>query len=218
MREKVTASCDPSDYNRRSLRVLRIAAFACCTLLVTHGGEAFRIPPVMSALMMANEPVWFDNYERPQFTANQTTQTAAATRDGVARWAQTPHGRMLLARLNPREFQVTIVEDPWEEGAGKAPQPGLATLLAAPNHAVMKSYEIILNPMYGNYARAGSIRGMPSSQSDLTSLACAGEMLHVEFYARGISLPHHSRDDFQREWREIANELGFPTVPHGTED
>ena len=44
------------------------------------------------------------------------------------------------------------------------------------------------------------------------------EMLHVDFYARGISLPHHQRDDFQSEWQAVAAELGFPALRHNDED
>lgn len=171
-----------------------------------------------SALTLANETIFFDERQRPLYSMNQEHFSDSATRAGLTRWAQTPHGRDVLLRLDPKEFNVTIVEDATEEGAGKAPQPGLATLLAASNHAVKKSYEVIINPMYGRGTRAGAIRGLPASQSDMTALAWAGEMLHVELYARGISLPHHSRPDFQREWHAIAEELGFPGVPHGTDD
>ena len=48
--------------------------------------------------------------------------------------------------------------------------------------------------------------------------AWAAELLHIDFYSRGISLPHHQRADFQREWRAIAEELGFPTMPHGEDE
>jgi hypothetical protein len=39
-------------------------------------------------------------------------------------------------------------------------------------------------------------------------------MLHVDFYSRGISLPHHQRADFQDEWRVVARELGYPEMKH----
>jgi hypothetical protein len=44
--------------------------------------------------------------------------------------------------------------------------------------------------------------------------AWAGEMLHIDFYSQGISLPHHERADFQEQWRLVAGELGFPMLPH----
>ena len=51
-----------------------------------------------------------------------------------------------------------------------------------------------------------------------TAAAWAGEMLHIDYYARSISLPHHERPDFQEEWREIARQLGFPNLRHTAED
>jgi hypothetical protein len=122
-----------------------------------------------------------------------------------------------VARLDPREFHVEIVENLEEESAGRAPQPGLATLVNASNHGVKKSYDVILNPRYG-VMRAEAVPGFPASPSDMMAVAVAGEMLHVEYYARGISLPHHERDDFQREWREMAVQLGYPSLPHGVEE
>jgi hypothetical protein len=51
----------------------------------------------------------------------------------------------------------------------------------------------------------------------MMAAAWAAEMLHIDFYARGISLPHHSRSDFQSEWLIIATQLGFPNLPHEDE-
>jgi hypothetical protein len=48
--------------------------------------------------------------------------------------------------------------------------------------------------------------------------AWAAEMLHIYFYSKGISLPHHTRSDFQDEWRAMARELGFPDMRHDDED
>ena len=48
--------------------------------------------------------------------------------------------------------------------------------------------------------------------------AIAGEMLHVDFYSRGISLPHHQRRDFQAEWRDTARQLGYPDMKHEDDD
>src|SRR5438045_2426515 len=58
----------------------------------------------------------------------------------------------------------------------------------------------------------------PSAPAQLMAAAWAAEMLHIDFYAHGISLPHHARADFQEQWREIARELGFPRLPHGDTD
>lgn len=42
-------------------------------------------------------------------------------------------------------------------------------------------------------------------------------MLHIDFYSQGIVLPHHGRADFQRAWREVARQLGFPGLEHDDE-
>jgi hypothetical protein len=58
----------------------------------------------------------------------------------------------------------------------------------------------------------------PASAAQMMAVAWAAEMLHVSFYAQGISLPPHSRPDFQDAWRRAASELGFPTMVHDDED
>src|SRR4029077_19649211 len=60
--------------------------------------------------------------------------------------------------------------------------------------------------------------GQPANTADAMSIAWAGEMLHIYFYAHGISLPHHTRADFQEEWRAVAAERGMATVPHDDDD
>ena len=52
----------------------------------------------------------------------------------------------------------------------------------------------------------------------MMAAAWAGEMLHIDYYARGISLPHHERTDFQEECRAIARELGFPNLRHSDDE
>ena len=54
----------------------------------------------------------------------------------------------------------------------------------------------------------------PATPADVMAAAFGAEMLHIDFYSRGISLPHHERPDFQREWRAIAVELGMPGLRH----
>jgi hypothetical protein len=190
----------------------RIALLALCAFALS----GFRATPQRSAFVFAGEPLLFDGAMRPQFTSRQSRGSDGATRDGLARWAATPHGRAFIAQLDAKEFQVEVVEDIYEESAGRAPQPSLATLVAASNHTIAKSYEVILNPRFG-VTRTEPLPGFPTTPADMMAVACAGEMLHVAFYARGISLPHHERDDFQREWREIAIELGYPSLQHGIE-
>jgi hypothetical protein len=167
-----------------------------------------------SALILAGEPVSFDAAMAPRFTPAQIAGASAATRAGLARWAATEQGRGLLAALDPREIRVVIIEDAGEDGSGRAPQPAIGTLVATRDHSVMKSYLVIINPTFG-VTRVEAVPGAPASAADLVAVAFAGEMLHVAFYARGISLPHHERADFQREWREVAYELGYPSLRHG---
>lgn len=174
--------------------------------------------PRVSALILAGEPIVVDAAGRGAFTANQLRNSAGATRDGFLRWAATPHGQDLIARLQAREFAVFIEEDPAESGLGRAPQPSLGTLLAASDHARRKSYSVILNPNFDLPKGFLPLPGEPATSADMMAAAWAGEMLHIDFYARGISLPHHEREDFQEEWRLIARELGFPNLAHSAAD
>lgn len=167
-----------------------------------------------SALILASEPVVFDAAMAPRFTASQIGGSRAATRAGLARWAATVQGRAILASFDPREIAVNIVENGAEDGGGRAPQPAIATLVSASRHSILKSYVVIINPSLG-ISRVEAMPGAPASPADMAAVAVAGEMLHVAFYARGISLPHHERADFQREWREAAYELGYPSLKHG---
>ena len=158
---------------------------------------------VLFAILLAGEPVRFD--PAPQFTPRQLRHTAAATRAGLARWAATEHGRQIINALAAKEYDVMVLEDDADRSAGNAPQPSLATLVSAGDHAKVKSYVVVLNP---------TLFGDAASTAELMSAAWAAEMLHVWFYAQGISLPHHPRPDFQETWRAIAAELGFPAMRH----
>jgi hypothetical protein len=166
------------------------------------------------AFVLAGEPIAFDAGMTPTFTANQISNSADATRAGLARWAATEEGRKLIAHFDTKEFRISIVEDFSENGAGRAPQPGMATLVAASDHSVVKSYVLVLNPSLSVTTGFIAIPGKPFSPADLMAAAWAGEMLHIYFYSQGISLPHHQREDFQSEWRAAAGELGFPNLRH----
>ena len=136
-------------------------------------------------------------------TVHQIDSTSVATRAGFAKWAATPHGRALLEYFESNHCEITVIEDPSERGIGRAPEPGIATLLAAYRRQP-RGYVVILNSK--------------QAAADAMALAWAGEMLHVYFYAHGISLPHHNRADFQEEWQAMAAELGMPTVSHDDDD
>lgn len=166
------------------------------------------------AFVLAGEPVRFDGDFFPHFTPNQIAATSPATRDGLIWWSMTQQGREIIAHLNAAEYEIVIVENEFETGAGRAPQPPIATLLAAGNRAVKKRYELILNPARFELPEGFQHITGPRTPSEVMAAAWAAEMLHIDYYARGISLPHHERADFQAEWRAVAEELGFPELMH----
>lgn len=191
-------------------------------LLVVSAATASGVLPQASmnetGFRLAGERIRFDANARPEFTEGQIRQSAEATRSGLVKWAATPRGRRMILRFNSAEYSVTIWEDDHGVGAGCAPQPALATLVAATDHTKTKAYDLILNPTFS--LPRGAIpysSGEPSTPADMMAAAWAAEMLHIDFYARGISLPHHLRPDFQSEWHVMATELGFPNLPHEDE-
>jgi hypothetical protein len=190
-------------------------------LLVASAATASRILPRTSTnetgFRLAGEGIRFDASARPEFTEDQIRYSAEATRSGLVKCAATPGGRRMILRFNSAEYAVTVREDGQDAGAGSAPQPALATLVAATDHTKTKAYDLILNPTFGLPKGAIPVSGEPSTPADMMAAAWAAEMLHIDFYARGISLPHHSRPDFQSEWHVMAAELGFPNFPHEDE-
>ena len=167
--------------------------------------------------VVAGQPVLFDEVLDPQFSTLQVRSTARSTRAGFARWAQTQEGRRLVQRFRTGEYEVEIIEDHEEGSPGRAPEPGIATMLAAADHHKTKRYQLILNPTL-----AEQYRGTPEAggitEVDVMAATWAGEMLHIEFYADGIALPHHERDDFQERWTRVARQLGLPNFAHGIEE
>jgi hypothetical protein len=146
------------------------------------------------------------------FCGGQDVQNcSAATRDGFARWAATEHGRAIIERL---DGEVVVTEDANEGGAGRAPEPGIATLSSIGRRV----YSLILNPNFVLPPGMVPLPNQPATPADMMAAAWAGEMLHVDFYARGISLPHHQRADFQSQWQAVAGELGFPALRHNDDD
>lgn len=170
----------------------------------------------VSALILAGQAVRFDTRMRPQFTAVQIGRTSEATRDGLAKFAATEFGRRIIESFAGAEYRITVEEEPVKDGIGLAPEPGIATLVSAHDHARRKSYQLILDPFVFPEMPKGMhpLAEMPASPADVMALAWAGEMLHIWFYAQGISLPHHPRLDFQDDWSTIAAELGMPAVRH----
>lgn len=170
-------------------------------------------------VILAGEAIAFDSNFAPRFTANQIAHSSDATRLGLARWAVTAHGRMLLAYFTAGVYRISVTEEAIDGGIGSAPQPGIATLTAAADDSALKSYALVLNPRLFNVPKGMvPLPDQPSTPADVMEVAWAGEMLHIYFYSRGISLPHHSRQDFQNEWQTIAAELGFPALRHDDGD
>ena len=175
--------------------------------------------PRGDGFVLAGESIAFDADLRPRFTEHQLRTTALATRDGFAQWAATREGKAIIRRFHDTEREVHVFESAAETGIGRAPQPGFATLLSAADRTKRKRYDLILNPtLAGDYAKPSKLDlGLPRTPGDVMAVAWAGEMLHVDFYADGIPLPHHRRADFQERWRAVAAALGFPLVDHATD-
>ncbi|HEY0787829.1 MAG TPA: hypothetical protein VGE86_04235 [Thermoanaerobaculia bacterium] len=173
-----------------------------------------------SGFVLGGEPVTFGADLRPRFTKRQIASTAEETRAGFDRWARTREGRWIIRRLRESDRSVVVLEDPEQESIGRAPQPGFTILLAAANRAVHKEYAIVLNPRIAAQYQGGESLdlGRPRTPADAMALAWAAEMLHIDFYADGITLPHHERADFQERWSAVAGQLGFPNTPHGKDD
>jgi hypothetical protein len=187
--------------------MFRAATFLFCFLTTSAFAQGF---------VLAGERLRFDEKFVPQFTEKQIAATAESTRQGLMRWAATQQGRLIIGRFEGGDREVTIVESATEEGAGRAPQPGLITMLATNDRTKLKRYEMIVNPaMARQYDNSNALAwGLPRTASDVMAAAWAAEMLHIDFYSRGIPLPHHQRADFQERWRSVAAELGLTSLEH----
>ena len=174
---------------------------------------------IVYGIVLAGEPVRFDANLKIAFTDAQLRATSAATREGLLRFASTPDGRRMLRHFATSEYTVVVVESIDDAEVASAPEPGIATLAAANDHSIAKKYEIVLHPIAFSVPEgATALPNQATTPADQMAAAWAAELLHIEFYSRGISLPHHQRADFQREWQAIAQELGFPGMLHGEDD
>ena len=168
------------------------------------------------AISIANQRIAFDAKDcTPHFGGDVS---APAIRDGLRAFASTPKGCEMIRRLDTREYNVEVSEETLEDSTGQAPPPSIATIIDAVDHGKVKKYEMLLNPSFKRTNETLVFTDEPATPAQFMAAAWAAEMLHIEFYARGISLPHHSRADFQDEWREIARQLGFPRLAHGDID
>jgi len=179
---------------------------------------AWKNAPRGRGFVLAGESIVFDDEMHPRFTANQMRNSAVATREGLAKWAATSEGRSIIARFRVADREVEILESDDGLSVGRAPQPGFMMLLAANDATKVKTYQVILNPaLAAQYDQRSSIDlGLPRTPSEVMALAWAGEMLHIDFYANGIPLPHHERSDFQERWLAVAAQLGLPNATHRT--
>lgn len=172
-----------------------------------------------TGLVLCGERVRFDVTGAPHFTEKQIANSAAATRKGLEKWAATGRGKKMIAYFDSREFAVIVSESEDEDSAGRAPAPGIATLVASNNHTKLKTYSVILNPVFFHVPRGmTTLINEPATSADMMAAAWAGEMLHVWFYSQGVSLPHHPRADFQEAWRDVAEQLGVARLQHDDED
>jgi hypothetical protein len=191
-------------------------AILVCLLL----SNALPETPRPHGFILADEAIRFDAELHPHFSERQLRESAEATRAGLEKWAATPEGKAIIARFQAKDRAVIVIESDAEPTIGRAPQPGFVTLLAAGDRKQMKIYQLIVNPaLAAQYRGSKSIDlGWPRTPADAMALAWAGEMLHIEFYASGIPLPHHHRADFQKRWRSVADALGMPRVEHVTDE
>ncbi len=186
-------------------------------LLVSLDAHAAR--PVGRGVLLAGEALGFDANAAIRFTEKQVRETDAATRAGLVQWAATPQGRVLLLHFMSGAYDVEVVENLEEPGVGRAPQPGIATFTSLADRAKVKRFQLILNPTPRNIPEGTvALPDMPTTTADVMALAWAAEMLHIWFYAQGVTLPHHPRGDFQEMWRTVASELGFGSLTHGEAD
>jgi len=177
------------------------------------------VAALIYGILLAGQPIRFDANHNIAFTDAQLRATSAATREGLLRFASTPDGRRMLRHFATAEYTIVVSESEDDSEVASAPEPGIATLLAANDHTIAKKYAIVLHPI--SFAIPDAATALPNqaaTPADQMAAAWAAELLHIDFYSRGISLPHHQRADFQREWHTIAKELGFPGMLHGEDD
>lgn len=198
----------------------RIAVIVCLLVSSVFAYVASESVPRRRGFILADEGIRFDSDLRPQFSEHQTRASAEATRAGLVKWAATGEGKSIIARFQADDREVIVTESADEPTIGRAPQPGFLTLLAAGDRKQLKTYSLIVNPaVAAQYDRPKELNlGLPQTPADAMALAWAGEMLHIEFYARGIALPHHRRADFQERWRLVAGALGMPRAQHVTDE
>ena len=186
-----------------------LAALFTFFFILTPAGENTR------GFILCGERIRFTTNQQPRVTPKQIRESERATREGLAKWAATAHGRRVIKFFDTGEFRINVTEDPYEDGVGRAPQPGLATLASTGDRVKIKTFDLILNPRYFRLPDGMTpLLNMPATPADMMAAAWAGEMMHIELYAHGISLPHHNRIEFQEQWRAVAEELGVALLDH----
>ena len=202
-----------ADANLRYSLLMR-SALAILALLVAAAGSADSRAP--GGIFLAGEPLRVAADGFPKFTDRQIRGSAASTRAGLARWVSTTDGRRLFDYFTSWEYEIVVTEDESESGMGRAPQPGIATMVGAGDKTRRKFYELIINPAPRSIPEGlAAFPGQATRPADLVAATWAGEMLHIYFYSLGVLLPHHGRRDFQEQWASVAAQLGFPSMEHG---
>lgn len=172
---------------------------------------------ILLSVVLAGDPVTVTPEIR--FTEKQLAATSPALREGFVRWARTAQGQRLLRYFDERRCEIHVVENASEAGMGRAPQPGIATLLKMSDDAAVKRFTLILNPTPREIPKTMKpLPNQPANTADFLAAAWAAEMLHIYFYAKSIPLPHHHRSDFQEDWTAVAGQLGFPDMEHADGD
>ncbi|HEX6160866.1 MAG TPA: hypothetical protein VF111_11915 [Thermoanaerobaculia bacterium] len=172
---------------------------------------------ILLSVILAGDPVTLAPEIR--FTEKQLANTTPALREGFVRWARTAQGQRLLRHFDEHRCEIHVVADETESGMGRAPQPGIATLVKMTDDSATKQFVLILNPTPREIPRTmKALPNQPANSADFLAAAWAAEMLHVYFYSKSIPLPHHHRGDFQEQWTAVATELGFPDMEHAEGD
>ena len=126
---------------------------------------------LLCPFILAGERVEFDAHLRPQYTQHQIEVVSDATRTGLALWARTEQASKLIQRFSTSEYAIVVEEDLNDPSPGRAPQPGIAALMAAPDHSRKKTYSMGLNE--GNVQMAFSRADGISASGNVSSVASA---------------------------------------------
>ena len=81
-----------------------------------------------------------------------------------------------MQRFNSGDYAITVYEDASEGGAGRAPEPGIATLTSTGESSRVKRYVLILNPTFVLPKGMNPLPYQPATPADMMAAAWAGEI------------------------------------------